>query len=347
MGTYFDRTWRGELRPGIPGAVALAIGCVGVAILVRLLLDYLVGRGGIPIGPFYPAVLFATLAGGLLAGEMAALISILIIWRFLTPPFAFFAIPANAELADLTVYAGSLFLIVWVASHYRQLKIEADSLAREKADLADRLGLDVSRRKLAEERLTLVAQELEHRTNNMLATVKGLVRLTRGDTVARFSESLNNRLDALGRTHALLASSRWQGTELKRLISDELSPYIAGPEKRVEMSGPDLSLSVTGAESFAMVIHELTTNAVKYGALSRPNGRLKVEWSEPARNHFHIDWIERGARIDAAPTRVGFGTRVITSIVEHQLSGKVEFGWQSDGLHCRMEVPAERLKSEA
>jgi two-component sensor histidine kinase len=345
LGNFLQRAWRGELRPGLAGGFAIGIGCVIAAILVRLALDAVAGPGSIPSGPFYPAVLVATLFGGAAAGEIATLATLAALW-WLLAPLQPFGLPPVRELADMAIYAATLLLVVWVANHYRRLKRDADLLVREKAELAERLAEDVNRRRSAEEKLMLTAQELEHRTNNMLATVKGLTRLTRADTVSGFIEALNNRLDALGRTHALLSKSRWQGTELKRLIGDELSPYAAGPEKRVEIGGPDLSLSVAGAESFAMVIHELTTNAVKYGALSRPNGRLKVEWSQPARNRVHIDWLERGAQIHAAPSRTGFGTRAIKTIVEHQLSGKVEFGWQPDGLHCRMEVPAERLTGD-
>jgi PAS domain S-box-containing protein len=230
----------------------------------------------------------------------------------------------------------------------RWLEARGNVVRFERGKPATMIGIcaDITERKRGEEKVQLFAQELEHRTRNILATVKAIMRLTRADSVPDFVTAVGNRLDALARTHKLLSSNRWQGAELKRLIGEELSPYAAGREKRVDILGPDLLLSVAGAESFGVVIHELTTNAVKYGALSRPGGRLTVQWSQPMRNQVHFDWIERGARMNTAPTHIGFGTRVIRTIIERELSGKVEFGWQSDGLHCHMAVPSERLRNE-
>jgi PAS domain S-box-containing protein len=454
MASLIQRTWRDNSRIAFLKPVLIAIACVAAATAVRLLLDDLVGRGSIPVAPLYLAVLVATLAGDAIAGGIAAVLSLVLIWWFITPPVLSFGVPSNAEILDVAVYAGTLALIVWVSHHYRQLQGKTEVLARDADAQAKRLALaldaggmgtwewdlktnevswspaleaihglgpggfggtfadfernihpddrervlaeigssllerrehpieyriltpdggvrwieahgniarlergkpaamigvcaDITERKRAEEKLQLFARELEHRTRNILTTVKAIMRLTRADSVEGFVQTVNNRIDALARTHRLLSSNRWQGAELKRLIGDELSPYAVGPEKRVDILGPDLTLSVTGAESFGIVIHELTTNAVKYGALSRPDGRLTVQWSQPLRDQLQFDWIERGARLNTAPTRIGFGTRVIRTIVERELSGKVEFGWQSDGLHCHMALPSERLRREA
>jgi len=203
---------------------------------------------------------------------------------------------------------------------------------------------DITSRKEAEQKLSLVAQELEHRTNNILARVKAMIRLTRAESVADFVETLGRRIDALTRTHGLLSSNRWEGAELKRLIGDEVLPYSSGADGRVNIAGHPFMLTVPGAESFGMVVHELTTNAAKYGALSRPDGRLSIEWSHPQRDQFVLNWIERGVPLDGAPARMGFGTRVIATIVEQQLSGNVEFRWESDGLNCRIILPAEKLR---
>jgi PAS domain S-box-containing protein len=205
---------------------------------------------------------------------------------------------------------------------------------------------DVTDRKESEEKLKLVARELEHRTNNILARVKAIIRLVRADSVPDLMQAIDRRIDALTRTHSLLSNNRWQGAELKRLIGDELAPYSSGADGRVQIVGPPFMLAVPGAESFGMVMHELTTNAVKYGALSRAGGRLRIEWSQPKRNEFVLNWIESGVPLDGAPERKGFGTRVITTIVEQSLSGTVEFGWQGDGLHCRIALLAEKLRQD-
>jgi two-component sensor histidine kinase len=206
---------------------------------------------------------------------------------------------------------------------------------------------DIDQLKRAEEQVMLIAHELEHRTKNILAKVTAIIRLTRADTISDYVQAIQSRVDALARTHTLLSNKRWQGAEVKGLIDDEIGACATGREERIHVSGPRFLLSATGAESFGMVMHELTTNAVKYGALSRPEGRLTVEWSQPEKEELVVDWVESGIPLDPAPTHTGFGTRLINLIVERQLAGKVDFDWQNDGLHCRIAVPTEPLRPRA
>ncbi len=133
---------------------------------------------------------------------------------------------------------------------------------------------DISERKQAEEQVRVLAREMDHRAKNLLALVQATVHLTQADTTPDFKAAIEGRIRALSNAHTLLAESRLEGANLRTLVTEELSPYRAEEGSRVEVDGPDLSLNPQSAQSIAMVLHELTTNSVKYGALSESSGRI-------------------------------------------------------------------------
>ena len=199
--------------------------------------------------------------------------------------------------------------------------------------------IDITDRKEAEERQLLLAREVDHRAKNALAVVHAIVSLTRADNIAQFVAAVEGRVQALARAHSLLSESRWQGANISDIIEEELAPYRAPHFDRVRISGTSLSLDPSTAQALALALHELATNAAKYGALSQPSGRLQVSWSPHER--------PAGAAVDRARrTRAGraepggFGIRVIKASVEGQLDGKVEFDWRQDGLRCSVSVPS-------
>src|SRR5262249_13788023 len=147
------------------------------------------------------------------------------------------------------------------------------------------------------------------------------------------------RIQALARTHTLLAQSRWVGADLARLVEEELSPYRSEQVPRAEVSGPEVRLEPSQAQSISMVFHELTTNAIKYGALSVTAGRIRVDWSCAENGKLLIRWTERDGPSTEAPRHQGFGTGVIAQIVRYQLKGDVRFDWRTEGLACEIEVP--------
>ena len=138
---------------------------------------------------------------------------------------------------------------------------------------------DITERKRAEEREKILAREVDHRAKNLLALVQATVKLTHADTVQDFKAAIEGRLQALSNAHTLLAQSRWAGANLHSLVKEELAPYKLEETSRAHINGPELVLEPKSAQTIAIVLHELTTNAVKYGALSVPSGRLRVEWS--------------------------------------------------------------------
>jgi PAS domain S-box-containing protein len=212
------------------------------------------------------------------------------------------------------------------------------------------LLVDISDRKAAERRsherearLILLAREVDHRAKNLLATVMAMTRMTRAETAAEFAAALIGRLQSLSTAHALLSENRWIGTDLRRLVTEGLAAYGERGGRRMTIDGPALALCSEAAQALAMTMHELATNAVKYGALSVPGGRVSVDWFWSAGEPLILRWTELGGPPTRAPARQGFGLDLIETSITAQLEGSVQFDWGADGLTCRMVIPHERL----
>src|SRR5215217_8399081 len=198
--------------------------------------------------------------------------------------------------------------------------------------------VDITDRKEAEERQVLLAREVDHRARNALAVTQSIVHLTRASNIKGYIAAVNGRIGALSRAHALLSESRWQGADLATLVDDELAPYGISGAAKIEVSGPAISLEPATAQILALALHELATNAVKYGALSSPSGIVDVSWELNSGNLI-LQWVETGGPPTKAPASRGFGTKLITATCETQLGGNTKFGWLPQGLHCTLSVP--------
>jgi PAS domain S-box-containing protein len=205
---------------------------------------------------------------------------------------------------------------------------------------ASKIARDITERKRMEQDVRLLSHEVDHRAKNLLALVQAMVELSSADTPSGLKAVIGGRIQALARAHTLLAESRWAGADLASLVREELSPYRSKQVLLADVTGPDVRLEPGQAQAIAMVLHELTTNAVKYGALSVEAGRVRVAWSRPDDGRLVLCWAERDGPSTEAPTHVGFGTRVINQIVRHQLNGKVRLDWRAEGLVCEIELPA-------
>ena len=205
------------------------------------------------------------------------------------------------------------------------------------------LAIDISERKQAEERLKLLAAEVDHRAKNMLALVQIMLRQTKAATVREFAAAAQGRVAALARAHVVLSERRWVGADLQRLLEEELAPYRAHAATRVAIDGPPVALESRAAQSCALALHELVTNAAKYGALSLPDGRVECIWSMTPDGSVSLTWTESGGPPAKKPGRRGFGMNVIERSIADQLDGKVQFEWRNEGLRCTMQLPASSI----
>jgi PAS domain S-box-containing protein len=214
-------------------------------------------------------------------------------------------------------------------------------------DEADRLVgavnmlVDITERKAAEERQRLLAHEVNHRANNLLSVVQSIVRLTQAADVEAYKDSIAGRIEALGRAHMLLAKSRWMKADLHTLVSEELAPYMDG-DVRAWIGGRPLALTPSAAQSLAMIVHELATNAAKYGALSSAEGRVHIDWKRNAAGELVIRWREEGGPASQPPTRRGVGSAVIAGAAA-QLQADVRFDWKPEGLDVELRGPPENF----
>jgi two-component system CheB/CheR fusion protein len=194
--------------------------------------------------------------------------------------------------------------------------------------------------------LRRVMHELQHRVKNMLANVLALVsRTQRAATAdAGLMDDLAKRIKALAGTHDLLTQSNWVSAPLRAIIEPELTA-IYGAE-RVRLRGPEINLNSRAVLSFGMAIHELATNAAKYGAFSNENGTVSLTWvrqDDGEDDEYVFTWSESGGPPVTPPEDGGFGSSLITSTIEGSLEGKVEWGWNPDGLKCVMRMPVQSV----
>jgi PAS domain S-box-containing protein len=196
--------------------------------------------------------------------------------------------------------------------------------------------VDITERKRAEERQTLLAREVDHRAKNALALAQSIVRLTRGETVRAYIQAVEGRISALARVHTILSLSSWQGAEIGKLVDEELAPYATG--EQIACGGSSIHLQPATAQTLALALHELVTNSAKYGALSTLSGRLSLKWGVQG-DVLQMVWEERDGPLVEKPESGGFGTRSVIASIQSQLGGQAEFDWRSEGLICRLSVP--------
>lgn len=191
-----------------------------------------------------------------------------------------------------------------------------------------------------------LTRELNHRVKNTLANVLSIAALTRrrATDIDDFTESLTARIRALSATHDLLSQSDWSNAPLGDVVKSELAPYMEGNESHVEMSGPDIRLAPNDAMSVGLAIHELSTNAAKYGALSTIEGRIHVHWKLLTSDLAEIHWRESGGPQVTAPTKRGFGRDLIEKIVAHELRSDVHLQFLPGGVECRLRVPVRSTR---
>ena len=198
---------------------------------------------------------------------------------------------------------------------------------------ASKCARDITEQQRAQKQIAILAREAEHRSKNLLANVQAVVNLSQSDTPEGLKHAIQGRIRALANVHSLFVETRWIGADLRTIASHELAPYAENDKQRIGINGPPLLLEPTAAQAIAVTLHELATNAAKYGALSVPKGHLDLTWTQDTAGTLNLRWVETGGPQVAAPGRKGFGRRIIEQMTA-QLNGEADFDWRPAGLVC-------------
>lgn len=202
---------------------------------------------------------------------------------------------------------------------------------------ASTIGRDITQRKRNEEKIATLAREAEHRGKNLLASVQAVVSLSRADTPEGLKEAIEGRIKALADVHSLFVESRWVGAELSAIARQELAPYSEKNQKSVRIDGPRTVLAPNAARAIAMTLHELATNAAKYGSLSAAEGHVDLTWQRGTDGQVILRWAEASGPVVRKPARRGFGSRVVEGMIG-QVQGKARFDWRPEGLVCEITL---------
>jgi PAS domain S-box-containing protein len=211
---------------------------------------------------------------------------------------------------------------------------------------------DITEQRLAEERQALLLHELNHRVKNTLATVQSIASLTRRSADTSDPAAWNafmDRLHGMAKTHDLLTATQWQGALLEDVLKNELEPYQDGMRQRIRLRGPRINLQPGAVLALGLAVHELATNAVKYGSLSAPDGKVHVMWAVTAgadQPALLVEWVESGGPPVKKPERQGFGSKLIQRGLAQQLGGEIKLDFVPTGIRCVITFPISTMASD-
>jgi two-component sensor histidine kinase len=330
------------LRPGTVGAYAFAFVCAGVATALRLAIDpYVVG---IQYVTFFPAVIITALISGFGAGLFCLVLSVGACAFFvLAPRFSFYIENLSDLLTTLLFILVTFSIVILIAG--MRFAIER---CRELNHKLEHHEVALRQR---EEHLAVVVAELQHRTRNLISVVGTIAdnTLRTSNSFDDFKVSYHNRLEVLGRAQGLLFRKKEGGrVTLDELINSELAAQSVrvGQGGPVTLDGPkDIRLRSGTVQTLAMVLHELVTNAVKYGALKQQNGHLTIRWrqetsAENGKPWLHLDWKESGVETPPLDAGTGQGRELIERALPYQFGAQTTFALEADGVHCTISLPA-------
>jgi len=312
--------WGRWIPPWLTGVLvgtALCALSVGIRTVLQMVWPTVV-----PFGFLFPMILLATLIGRLLGGLTTFALGGLVIWYIIRPDLQSAGLGGFESYAILILYliAGGTMLLI--AEAYRRAQ---DALHREQTLRAE----------AETERQRLLAQELSHRIKNMLATVQAIAAQTLDgagvDSKAR--RAFQDRLIALASAHDLLTEANWTAVPLDQLVTGATAAFDNGG--RIKIDGPALPLSPRQAIALSLALHELATNALKYGALSSNAGEVDIAWQQDG-EAFRLGWSERGGPPVTPPQRTGFGTRMLQRNLAAELRGTVNLDYAPEGLRCEI-----------
>jgi PAS domain S-box-containing protein len=211
------------------------------------------------------------------------------------------------------------------------------------------VNIDITERKRAEEQQDVLIAELDHRVKNVLATVSAVAAQTleTSSSMSHFVAALDGRIRSMAAAHELLSTRQWMGMPMAELVRRELAAYASN--SNTKMDGPEVMLNAEAGQAMAMVIHELVTNAAKYGALSTQAGHVSVRWYRQLNGSAQLVlvWQETGGPTVEAPRKPGYGTGVIRDLIPYEFGGKGDLSFAPEGVRCRLEIPFDRVRSDS
>jgi PAS domain S-box-containing protein len=251
-----------------------------------------------------------------------------------------------------TIYSAE-YRLRHVSGGWRWTAAKAAPLLTETGEIREWVGMntDITERKEAEQHERLLMSEVNHRAKNLLAVVQAVVRQTAGEENPKlYAERLGERIASLAASHDLLAERQWRGVVMGDLAASQLAHFGDLIGKRVRLDGPHAVLKAGASQAIGMALHELATNASKYGALSNDKGCVDVRWrllGNGEDRRFTLEWMEQTDTPPQAPTRRGFGYRVLSDMARYALDAEVTLEYPSSGFVWKVDAPVDRVLEEA
>lgn len=319
-----------EIRKNPAIGIAVAAVLTAAAVLLRMTtpitLTYVT---------FYPAIIMATLAGGWILGVGAMLLATACAAYFFVPPMGSMAL-TGSDVWNAGAFWVVCSVIIVLTNLLVHLLTSANQKAEHLAELNDRLAR-------AETQQGVLMRELAHRMKNQYAVILAMARATEGSThtAAEFQNSFSERLQSMSRAHDLLTRQGWEAVSLTDLIRSELDAFAE--HGRLEVQGSDVRLKEQAVVNFGMALHELATNATKYGAWSKPGGRVSISWSLD-KHGLTFRWVESDGPAVIDGKRRGFGRSMLEKIVPNSLQGSAVIAYEASGFCWTLTVPVSWLE---
>jgi two-component sensor histidine kinase len=235
--------------------------------------------------------------------------------------------------------------IVWLSGYGQVIERNADGTCRRLVNVV----ADVTSRKKKENHIRFLMREVSHRAKNLLAVIQSIAKQTvlTSNSSAEFQTKFEDRLQGIAASHDLLVEQNWQGAALGELVRRQLAPFVDEHSPRISIQGPDVQVSSSAAQAIGLALHELATNAVKYGALSTGDGAVSVSWNFDAADGGNpvliLIWAEIGGPPVAPPSRKGFGSVVIAKIAPLSVSGTAVLDYAPKGLNWKLTIPTSAI----
>lgn len=232
----------------------------------------------------------------------------------------------------------------WLSGRGQVLGRTEDGKARHLLNIV----ADITERKVAEDHVQFLMNEMRHRTKNLFTVIQAIAHQTASTsgTTEEFQRRFAQRLQGLSTSHDLLVAQNWQGASLGELVREQLAPFARVGGTRVKVSGPTVFVSAAAAEAIGLALHELATNAVKHGALSAASGQVTVSWAiedgAAKQRQLRMSWVEQDGPSVTPPTRSGFGRTVMEAMLVQRLDGKVTMNFAPGGLTWDLSIPADQ-----